>query len=96
MTQDEVRSVIIDVLREVQQISGREWGELPMDAAPIGCLDGFDSLGAVEATVMIEEKLGCNIEVESVFVSESGKRALTLEEVAERLCRVLPSNRGTA
>jgi len=95
MTRDEVRSVIIEVLREVQQISGREWSDLALDATPIGCLDGFDSLSAVEATVMVEERLGCTIDIDSVFVSDNGKRALTLQEISERLSRLLPSNGGT-
>lgn len=95
MTRDEVQSVIVEVLREVQQISGREWKDIDLDATPIGCLDGFDSLSAVEATVMVEEKLDCKIEIDSVFVSDNGKRALTLQEISERLSRLLPSNRGT-
>jgi acyl carrier protein len=95
MTRDEVQSVIVEVLREVQQISGREWKDIDRDATPIGCLDGFDSLSAVEATVMVEQKLGCKIEIDSVFVSDNGKRALTLREISERLSKLVPNEGPT-
>ena len=88
-------SAVLDVLREVQSLSGREWNGLGDDANPIGSLDGFDSLSAVEATTMMEARLGCTLEIESVFVSEDGKRALTLKEISERLSKVLSSKGGT-
>ena len=53
-----VRSLILSVLQEVQEMSGREWNGLVGDAKPIGALEGFDSLSGIEVTVMIEERLG--------------------------------------
>lgn len=94
MAQDEFRSVVLDVLQEVQTMSGREWSGLGADARPIGTLDGFDSLSAVEATVMVEEKLGCELEIDSVFVSDDGRRALTLVEISERLSKLLTGKGG--
>jgi acyl carrier protein len=76
---------VLEILREVQELSGRPWETLPPDGKPIGALDGFDSLTAIEATVMIEEKLGCKIPVDTVFVSDDGRRALSLNEVCERV-----------
>ena len=89
MSQQSYESLVIDVLHQAQEMSGREWAELSIECKPIGDLDGFDSLTAVEATVMIEEKLGCSLESDSVFVSEDGKRALTIKEICERLARKL-------
>lgn len=94
MTKDEFRSMVLDVLQEVQKMSGREWSDLCADARPIGNLDGFDSLSAVEATVMIEEKLGCELGIDSVFVSDDGRRALTLVEISERLSELLTGKGG--
>lgn len=82
---EEIGEMLLGVLREVQVISGRDWTDLNPDAKPIGSLDGFDSLSAVETTVMIEERLGCKLEVESLFVSGDGNRALTLREICDRL-----------
>ena len=89
MTEDEIRGVVLGVLKEIQSVSGREWSGLELDVKPIGTLDGFDSLSAVEATVMVEEKLGCLLTLESIFISEDGKRALTLKEIAGQLCEML-------
>lgn len=91
MTQEEAQTVLLDVLRDVQTISGREWTGLGADAKPIGGLDGFDSLSGVETTVMIEEKLGCRVEGESLFVSSDGKRALTVKEISQRISGLLGS-----
>src|SRR5260370_42589507 len=92
MSLDEIQNIVIEVLREVQTLSGRSWTGIDPAAPPIGGLDGFDSLCAVEATVIVEEKLGCrDLEVESIFVSDDGKRALTVKEVAQRLSKLLAS-----
>jgi len=90
MTPQELLPVVLEVLREAQQLSGREWTPLAPDAKPIDVLDGFDSLAGVEATVMIEEKLGTTLDIESVFVSEDGKKALTVKQICERLAKLIP------
>lgn len=96
MTQDEIRSVILDVLQEVQRLSGHEQADLDLSDRPIGCLDGFDSLTGVEATVMIEERLGQKLQVDSVFVSEDGTRSLSLQQASARIARLLSSDGGRA
>jgi acyl carrier protein len=93
MSLDEIQAVVLDVLRDIQKLSGRPWDGLDPQSTPIGELDGFDSLTAVEATVMIEEKLGANdLDVESLFVSEDGSHALTVEEIGQRLSKLLATN----
>jgi acyl carrier protein len=94
MTPDRIQQAVLTVLREVQEMTGRKWSSLPVDAKPIGALDGFDSLAGVEATVMIEEKLGCAIDGDSVFVSQDGKRALTLREIYDWLGKLLAAKGG--
>jgi hypothetical protein len=90
MSPQEIQSVVLDVLKDIQVLSGRPWIDLDPNGAPIGQLDGFDSLTAVEATVMIEERLGGHDwEVESIFVSEDGEHALTVEEIAQRVSKLL-------
>lgn len=94
MFQQQFQSVVIEVLIEIQKLSGRKWSGLTPDATPIGDFEGFDSLSAIEATVMIEEKLDCELGVDSVFISESGKRALTVREIAERLTKLVQAKGG--
>lgn len=90
MSSGEIQSLVLDVLKEIQVMSGRLWDGLDGSAVPIGELDGFDSLSGVEATVMIEQRLGgVNLDLESLFVSDDGKHALTVQEVAERISRMI-------
>lgn len=89
-----VREVLIEVLKEVQSMSGRRWTDIEMHMAPIGVLDGFDSQSGIEATVMIEEKLSCELPVDSIFVSEDGQRALTVKQIAERVKGLLDKEGG--
>jgi hypothetical protein len=97
MSLDEIQTIVLEVLREVQTLSGREWAGLELSAKPLGSLDGFDSLSSVEATVMVEERLGCrDLGVDSIFISDDGERALTVEEIAQRASKLLGSSRGNA
>ncbi len=69
------------VLREVQTVGGQPYVDLAEDDCPINGLDAFDSLLGVEATDMLERRLGCKLLRETVFVSEDGKRAATVAEI---------------
>ncbi|MGH9438105.1 MAG: acyl carrier protein [Terriglobia bacterium] len=96
MTADSIRTAVLEVLEEVQKLTGRPWEDLAPTAIPIDDLEGFDSITAVEATAMIEQKLGAeNLNLITAFVSEDGKRPLSIEEVGERISEAL-KNRGSA
>lgn len=86
MTPETIQAAILEVLKEVQEVCGRQLGTLTGDEKPIGALDGFDSLCSIEATVLVEQKLGCApLGPSSLFISEDGKRALTLQETSHRI-----------
>jgi acyl carrier protein len=91
MNAKEIESVIAEVLRDAQTTSGREWTDLNSESRPLGDLEGFDSLSAVEVTVGVEQKLGCKLDVESIFTSEGGKSALSLKQIGERVVEMLGS-----
>jgi acyl carrier protein len=94
MDTNEAQLLVLAVLEEIQKSSGRAFSEVAPDDEPIGALDGFDSLTGIEATVMIEEKLGCNLDLESIFVSQDGRRALTLEQIAKRVAKLSRTKGG--
>ena len=50
----------------------------------IGGIPGFDSLCALEATVLIEVNLGFTMP-ENVFINEQGTRALSVHEAVNRI-----------
>jgi len=81
MDQGEIVRVITAVLQETQTLSGRVWQSVDLNTRPIGQLEGFDSLCGLEATLMLETRLGCSFE-ESLFVAADGKRPLALREIA--------------
>ena len=85
MTLESVTKSIVDVIEELQRASGRACGELTGSTKPIGDLEGFDSLSAIEAA------LGQGLGTDNVLVAEiSGrKRALTIAQVAERIVKLL-------
>ena len=84
MLLEHIQQAAIAVLREVQTLSGRAWTPLSPTSNPFKDLDGFDSLCSIEATVMLEEKLGVrDLNTVSVFVSEDGKHGLTIAETAQ-------------
>lgn len=89
MTLDEIEANVTATLRELQHLSGRTWSDLTSASKPIGSLEGFDSLASIEATVVLEEKLGCRIEQDSLFISDDGGQALTIRQISERIASEL-------
>ena len=86
-----IRTMVLDVLTEVQEISGEDYVDIGPRDKPLGTLGGFDSLKGIEATVMVQERLGCQIERDSLFVSEDGRRATTLAEICTHLGEIVAS-----
>ena len=94
MTPETIRAAVLDVLKEVQELSGRTFDGLAVGAKPIGTLPGFDSLCSIEATVLVEQKLGCPPPgASSLFISDDGNRALTLQEISDRIHTLITEKR---
>ena len=95
MTPEAIQRVVLAVLKDVQELSGREWEPLAVTAKPIGVLAGFDSLCSIETTVLLELKLGCPLlGSSSLFISEDGNRALTVQEVSQRIHKMITTEQG--
>lgn len=77
----EIRNLVTNELKAVQEISGRKYTQLDQGDKPLEKLDGFDSLIGVEATALIESRIGCEIPRDSLFISANGKRASTMAEI---------------
>lgn len=95
MTLEIIEGLILEVLKEVQELSGREWTGLGTGDKPIGGLNGFDSICSMEATVMVEQKLGGDsLGAGSLFISDDGIRACTIREIAERIQKITTTHQG--
>lgn len=86
MRTQQIRAALEKVLRDVQLASGRPCPDLTDDLKPVGDLEDFDSLLAVEATVLLEQALDCKLAEGTPFISETGrKRALTVLQIVDRI-----------
>ena len=84
MDKDVIVRQVIEAVVQVQQASGRSIEGIGPDTRPFKDVEGFDSLSGVEATVLLSEALGRDLP-DSVFVPEQGSRALSVNEVADRV-----------
>ncbi len=90
MDLEQIKKIVLATICEIQEQSGRPLPEVCCDTLrPIGDFDGFASLNAVEVTVQLTEKLGCEIDG-NPFVK--GRRALKVEEVAKNLQQLVNKN----
>ena len=89
MNKHDVQRVVIEVLTEIQTKSGRPLIPFTGQTRPVGGLQGFDSLNAVEATVELAERLRCDLAEVNVFLNPAGTRPLCVQEITEHLCTQL-------
>ena len=86
MDKQEIVTKVVQTLAHVQEVSGRSSAGIGASTRPVGGVEGFDSLSGVEATVMLTESLGVDLpEDYNPFISNDGKRALSVSEIADNL-----------
>jgi hypothetical protein len=83
VTQSEVEKMLIDVVCEIQNLSGRTAVPVSGLTCPILDVPGFDSLNGVEATIEAIDRLNQELDYNNVFVDND--KALTIREAATRL-----------
>ncbi len=87
--------LVIEVVSEIQSHSGRQNIALTGENHPIGDLPGFDSLNGIEATTELAYRLGCEFSDGNLLVDESDNRALSIEEIATRICEMTKTKVST-
>lgn len=85
MTRIEIEQTLIDLLKELQDVTGDSSCNVTTTTMPLRDLAFFDSLLALETTVTLEEKLGASWDQDSVFVDKESAVALTVSEIAQKL-----------
>ncbi len=86
MDKQEIVTKVVQTLAHVQEVSGRSSAGIGASTRPVGGVEGFDSLSGVEATVMLSESLGVDLpEDYNPFISNDGKRVLSVSEIADNL-----------
>jgi acyl carrier protein len=90
MDKSEVMGKVFRAVTQVQEASGRPAGDIGSGTRPIRDVSGFDSLSGVEAMVILSESLGHNLPDDcNPFVSQDGRRALTIGEITGSLCEII-------
>ena len=84
-----VTQQVVQAVVQVQEASGRVAGGIGPFTKPIGGAPGFDSLNGVEVTVALSQSLGRELPDHNLFVSQDGKRALSISEIAENVCKTI-------
>ncbi len=89
----EVREVLIEVLVEIQELSGEEVPEIGDDTRPMDDLADFDSLIAVEATTQLSERLSQE-ELDPMLFFSKNDTPLRVEEIVDRICQSIGVGEG--
>ena len=85
MTSAEIEKTIIETLQELQAGSGETEQKITSTTLPLADLGFFDSLLAIETTLVLEERLKCKCAEDSMFIDKETAKALTVKQIAERL-----------
>ena len=91
-----VTQQVVQAVVKVQEASGRAARGFGPSTRPIGDAPGFDSLNGVEVTVALSHSLGHELPDDNLFVSQDGKRALSISEIADNLCKTMGVGSETA
>ena len=87
MNQKDMEQILINIVCNIQKISGREEVPVTADTKPVLDIPGFDSLNGVEATVEVLDQLGIDLDFNNVFVEDDS--ALTIQQAATRLINAM-------
>ena len=89
MDKGSVIQQVAQAVVQVQKASGRATAGIGAGPTPIGDAAGFDSLNGIEVTVVLSESLGRELPDDNLFVSQDGRRALSIAEIADNLCKTM-------
>lgn len=79
-----VKSVLVEVIKDIQLSSGYDDSSVSGDTCPLKDLAGFDSMICIEAMSMLSSAL--NIEIAddiNIFVADDGQTLLTINQSAD-------------
>jgi len=85
MTKVEIEQTLIEILRELQAGTGDQPCEITPTTTPLTDLGFFDSLLALETTIVLEERVGVSWKDDSVFADIESSNPLTVAQIADLL-----------
>jgi hypothetical protein len=91
MNKKEAFNLVVETLRSIQEMSGKEVDDINEDTVPKGQLPGFDSLTGIEFTMMVGTHIPLPKTV-MLCVSDDGKKALSVRQIVSRLMDICGSS----
>ena len=88
MNQGEIEQSLIAMLKELQAGAGEPAQEVSPATVPLKDLGFFDSLLALETTIILEERYGTNFDADSIFTDKESTEPLSVSQIAERIVNV--------
>jgi acyl carrier protein len=79
----DIEALLIKIIEQIQEMSGRAISLVTTSTVPHEALPDFDSLNGVEVTVELLDALKLETGFNNVFID--GDKALSVKEAAERL-----------
>ncbi len=96
MTLQQAIDAVIDAIVEIQEMSGRECPGITGKTIPIGDVPGFDSLNGLEATILIDQRLGIETPNDArLFTNDTGQRPIHVGGIARRIVDFVESGEGS-
>jgi acyl carrier protein len=93
MNRKQIYDLVVETLEFIQELSGKEKVNINEDTVPIGQLPGFDSITGVEFSMMISKHIPTE-KIVSFCVSDDGKKALSVDQIVERLVKLWNATHG--
>ena len=94
MSPDEIREILMQVLLDIQEKSGRQVPEEIHDGTrPIGDFEGFDSINVAEATSELMGYLDYKFPL-NLLLGPTPDRQLTIEEMVSRIQYIISTQGG--
>jgi hypothetical protein len=94
MSGNDVERAIVEVLTEIQSMSGADCPTMDGRTCPLRDLPQFDSQLALLATVELSARLQCEIpEDVNVFVDDETNRPRRIGEIRDQICAMLEPRR---
>lgn len=85
--EENIVPLLIEILSEIQELSGQETPDIDEDTCPVGDLQGFDSLNFVEMVSMLSERLGVEFNPIHLLETKNG-RSVSVLEIASRITKL--------
>ncbi len=91
--EEHIQNALMNVLAEIQQLNGQSASTISPSTCPLTDLQGFDSLNAVEATVILSEKLSYDLRPELMFPASGGSPP-NIAEISKRAAQAMQMSKG--